>query len=86
VADHPAFRFTAKLCQGFTHEGTARAQDEAAFRQAMAPLQEAGKLGALLLQFPYRFHHTPDTREHLRRLVTVGAIRQAFAMATIGVT
>jgi uncharacterized protein YecE (DUF72 family) len=69
VADHPAFRFTAKLWQGFTHEGTANAQDEAAFRQAMAPLHDAGRLGAVLLQFPYRFHHTPDNREHLRQLV-----------------
>jgi uncharacterized protein YecE (DUF72 family) len=69
VADHPAFRFTVKLWQGFTHEGTASAQDEAAFRQAMAPLHDAGRLGAVLLQFPYRFHHTPDNREHLRQLV-----------------
>jgi uncharacterized protein YecE (DUF72 family) len=68
VADHPDFRFTAKLWQGFTHEGTAGAQDAAAFRQAMAPLQEAGRLGAVLLQFPYRFHHTPENRASLQRL------------------
>jgi uncharacterized protein YecE (DUF72 family) len=68
VADHPAFRFTAKLWQGFTHEATASAQDEAAFRQAMAPLHDAGRLGAVLLQFPYRFHHTPENQAYLRRL------------------
>ena len=68
VADHPAFRFTAKLWQGFTHEGTARPEDEAAFRQAMAPLHDVGRLGAVLLQFPYRFHHTPENWAHLRRL------------------
>jgi uncharacterized protein YecE (DUF72 family) len=68
VADHPSFRFTAKLWQGFTHEGTASTQDAAAFRQAMGPLQEAGKLGAVLLQFPYRFHHTPENRACLQRL------------------
>jgi uncharacterized protein YecE (DUF72 family) len=68
VADHPDFRFTAKLWQGFTHEATASAQDAAAFRQAMAPLQEAGRLGAVLLQFPYRFHHTADNRATVRRL------------------
>src|SRR5919109_3879516 len=68
VADHPDFRFTAKLWQGFTHEGNASAQDEAAFRQAMAPLHDAGRLGAVLLQFPYRFHHTPENRAYLRRL------------------
>jgi uncharacterized protein YecE (DUF72 family) len=68
VANHPRFRFTAKLWQGFTHEGTASAADEATFRQAMAPLHEAGRLGAVLLQFPYRFHHTAENRAVLRRL------------------
>jgi uncharacterized protein YecE (DUF72 family) len=68
VSDHPTFRFTAKLWQGFTHEGTASARDEAAFKQAMAPLQNVGKLGAVLIQFPYRFHHTPENRASLQRL------------------
>jgi uncharacterized protein YecE (DUF72 family) len=67
VSDHAAL-FTAKLWQGFTHEGTAGAQDEAAFRRAMDSLHQAGRLGAVLLQFPYRFHHTQDNRAHLRRL------------------
>jgi uncharacterized protein YecE (DUF72 family) len=71
VHDHPAFRFTAKLWQGFTHGGTASAQDEAAFRHAMDPLQEAGRLGAVLLQFPYRFHHTAEHRAQLRHLAEV---------------
>jgi uncharacterized protein YecE (DUF72 family) len=68
VDDHPDFRFTVKLWQGFTHEGTANAQDQAAFRNAMVPLHDAGRLGAVLMQFPYRFHHTPDNREHLQQL------------------
>jgi uncharacterized protein YecE (DUF72 family) len=68
VSTNPHFRFTAKLWQGFTHEGQASAQDAAAFEQAMAPLHEAGTLGAVLLQFPYRFHHTPENRAVLRRL------------------
>jgi uncharacterized protein YecE (DUF72 family) len=68
VADHPDFRFTAKLWQGFTHEGTASAQDITAFRQAIAPLHEAGRLGAVLMQFPYRVHHTPEHRATIQRL------------------
>lgn len=71
VREHPAFRFTAKLWQGFTHEGTASAQDEAAFRRAMDPLQEVGRLGAVLLQFPYRVHHTAERRARLRHLAEV---------------
>jgi uncharacterized protein YecE (DUF72 family) len=68
VTDHAAFRFTAKLWQGFTHEGQASTQDEAAFRRAMDPLHEAGRLGAVLLQFPYRFHHTQGNRQRVRHL------------------
>jgi uncharacterized protein YecE (DUF72 family) len=68
VADQPGFRFTAKMWQGFTHDGTASAQDVTAFRQAMAPLQEAGRLGAVLMQFPYRFHHTTESRASVQRL------------------
>jgi uncharacterized protein YecE (DUF72 family) len=68
VADHPDFRFTVKLWQGFTHEGTATAQDAATFRQAMAPLHKAGRLGAVLVQFPYRFHHTAENRATIQRL------------------
>jgi uncharacterized protein YecE (DUF72 family) len=72
VDDHPDFRFTAKLWQGFTHDATAGAKDEAAFRQAVAPLHDAGRLGAVLLQFPYRFlHHTLENRAYLRRLADV---------------
>jgi uncharacterized protein YecE (DUF72 family) len=68
VSAHPTFRLTTKLWQGFTHEVRASATDEAAFQRAMAPLQEAGKLGAVLLQFPYRFHATPESRAYVRRL------------------
>ncbi len=32
-------------------------------------MHEAGKLGALLIQFPYSFHRTPSTRDWLRRIV-----------------
>jgi uncharacterized protein YecE (DUF72 family) len=68
VAEHPDFRFTAKLWQGFTHEGTTSGQDEAAFRQGMAPLHDADRLGAVLMQFPYRFHHTAENRASVQRL------------------
>ena len=48
VAEHPDIRFTAKLRQGFTHEGTASPQDQAAFQHAMAPLHEAGRSVTLI--------------------------------------
>jgi uncharacterized protein YecE (DUF72 family) len=34
----------------------------------MAPLQEAGRLGAVRRPFPSRVHHTPENRALLRRL------------------
>lgn len=55
------FRFTAKLHQSFTH-GTWREDEEpelarvfAEQKQALAPLLEAGRLSALLAQFPISF-------------------------------
>jgi uncharacterized protein YecE (DUF72 family) len=71
VTDNPRFLFTVKLWQGFTHEATVSAHDAMAFNQAMVPLHEAGKLGAVLLQFPYRFHHTAANLAFLQRLAAV---------------
>ena len=69
VASQPTFKFTAKLPQVFTHTRQTRAQDAAAFKDAMAPLQAADRLGALLLQFPYAFHQTVANRDYLSRIV-----------------
>jgi uncharacterized protein YecE (DUF72 family) len=54
IAHNPKFKFTAKLYQIFTHKrGKATREDEDVFRAGIDPLVEAGKLGALLLQFPW---------------------------------
>ena len=68
VADRPDFRFTAKLWQGFTHDRKATAADEKLFKEGMAPLADAGRLGALLLQFPWSFRNEPENRAYLWRL------------------
>jgi uncharacterized protein YecE (DUF72 family) len=39
--------------------------DVGEFRRGMDPLARAGKLGALLAQFPPSFHDTPEAREYL---------------------
>ena len=39
----------------------ASAKDFDQFRSAILPLADAGKLGALLLQYPAGFHCTPET-------------------------
>jgi len=70
VAANKEFAFTAKLNRIFTHErGKATAKDEKEFREGMDVLAKAGKLGAVLLQFPWSFKNTPDDRIYLGRLL-----------------
>ena len=66
------FLFTLKLHQEMTHDRTLTSLD--AYRDALTPLQDAGKLGALLAQFPYSFRNTEANRAWLARL------REAFAL------
>jgi uncharacterized protein YecE (DUF72 family) len=70
VASNPAFLFTAKLWQKFTHEPAASVNDETAVRAGFDVLRQAGKLGAILLQFPFSFHRTTETVAHLAALLT----------------
>lgn len=71
VASRPAFRFTAKLWQGFTHlRDQPHAEEEKAFKAGMAPLRDAGRLGALLVQFPHSFRNTPENRSYLDLLLS----------------
>ncbi|HEX9723813.1 MAG TPA: DUF72 domain-containing protein [Vicinamibacteria bacterium] len=63
------FRFTTKLYKSFTHERAASSEDEALVKDGLAPLVEAGKLGALLLQFPWSFKNDPDSRQYLDGLL-----------------
>jgi uncharacterized protein YecE (DUF72 family) len=69
VERHPEFQFTVKLWQRFTHDRDASQQDEKTFKEGIAPLASAGKLGALLLQFPWSFKNTKENREYLGGLV-----------------
>lgn len=64
------FMFTAKLYRVFTHErGKATAGDEKQVREGMDSLAAAGKLGAVLLQFPWSFKNTDDERLYLTGLL-----------------
>jgi uncharacterized protein YecE (DUF72 family) len=69
VSSNPRFSFTAKLWRGFTHERNAGDADAEAFLAAMAPLQEEGRLGAVLVQFPISFHGGADNRAFLEALL-----------------
>src|SRR5437870_9230757 len=70
IEHNPNFVFTAKLYRKFTHErGKAVRQDERAFREGIDPLAAAGKLGAVLMQFPWSFKNERDERVYLSQLV-----------------
>jgi uncharacterized protein YecE (DUF72 family) len=63
------FRFTVKLWQRFTHDRSAGREDEKTFKEGIAPLASAGKLGAVLMQFPWSFKNNKENREYLGGLV-----------------
>jgi uncharacterized protein YecE (DUF72 family) len=74
------FEFSLKLYQKFTHPemflkttghdpADLDRKDVDAFRAAIDPLAEAGKLGALLAQFPASFKNEPDSRGYLEWLL-----------------
>jgi uncharacterized protein YecE (DUF72 family) len=73
VRNNPHFKFTAKAWQRISHAPAG--EDESSLpaacdevRRSMAPLVEAGILGALLIQFPWRFRCSPENQEHLGKL------------------
>jgi uncharacterized protein YecE (DUF72 family) len=76
----PGFEFSLKLFQKFTHPEMFQkatgadpydlgAKDVDEFRAAIDPLASAGKLGALLAQFPASFKREPGSRAYLEWLL-----------------
>ena len=76
----PRFEFALKLFQKFTHPDMFHKatgadpldlgkKDVDEFRAAIDPLASAGKLGALLAQFPASFKNEPDNRGYVEWLL-----------------
>jgi uncharacterized protein YecE (DUF72 family) len=76
----PNFEFSLKLYQKFTHPGMFEKatgkdpwdlaqKDVDEFRAGIDPIASAGKLGALLAQFPASFRNEPDSRAYLEWLL-----------------
>lgn len=64
------FGFSIKAHRSLTHEpGTHWRDDAATFARAAWVLADAGKLLAVLVQLPFRFHHTPENRTFLASLL-----------------
>lgn len=68
-AAHPEFLFTVKAWQGFTHEPVAPAIDRLdAFKRVLDVLQTSGRLGAVLLQYPWRFKRSDENFQRVQQL------------------
>ena len=69
VEHNPDFRFTTKVFRGFTHETSELVPDDVrAFRNYLDPLVDAGRLGAILLQFPWSFKNSEESVGRLGKL------------------
>jgi len=69
VESNRDFKFTTKIFRGFTHEKATFADaDVKAFKQYLDPMMDAQRLGAILLQFPWSFRNTPESRVKLVEL------------------
>lgn len=78
----PDFQFVIKAYKSLTHERTNNGQDFKAFKDALQPLAEAGKLGCVLVQFPQSFRlsganvaYLKETARHLAGLNAVVEFR-----------
>ena len=69
VAGNAGFRFTVKLWNRFTHDrGNIESEDVRVFKEGLQPLIDHGRLGCLLLQFPWSFKASGPSRDWVHRL------------------
>ncbi len=71
IAERADFLYTAKLWQRFTHERREpwTADDVSVYRKGIEPLVRAGRLGAVLVQFPWSFRFNQRSMDHISALV-----------------
>jgi len=66
VQKHKNFKFCVKLWNAFTHGEEIPSRDTVKqFKDALSPLEQAGKMGVLLVQFPWRFKKDKKNIKHL---------------------
>jgi len=83
VKENDRFRFALKLWRRFTHEREAAFTREEvdAVRAGLDPIADAGRLGAVLLQFPWSFRNDEANREWPLHGEGAGALGGAHARA-----
>jgi uncharacterized protein YecE (DUF72 family) len=68
VSRNSNFRFTAKVARRFTHERELIPTELGTFKDGLWPLWQSGRLGCVLMQFPWSFRYTDENREFFIRL------------------
>jgi uncharacterized protein YecE (DUF72 family) len=68
VEESPRFRFTALLGRQFTYERDVRAEAVAEWKNGYLPLLRGGRLGCVVMQFPWAYRFTAENREFLIQL------------------
>ncbi len=64
-----SFRFAIKAHRSLTHEiGEDLPKNVERYRRGIEPLVASNRLAAVLFQFPYSFHYSPQSRRHLQAL------------------
>jgi uncharacterized protein YecE (DUF72 family) len=71
VSDLPKFQFSAKLYQEITHQRDPKTANDflRQYVDSIGPIHEAGRLAAVLLQFPWSFKFSPESIDWLERVV-----------------
>ncbi len=76
------FSFTLKANQVMTHESTLDPIIFQDFCDALTPLQDQGKLGCILAQFPTSFHNNDKNRAYLEgfrdRMADIPTVAEVF--------
>jgi len=68
VRHNPRFTFTALLGRQFTYDRCLDDASVAVWKQGFRTLKEAGRLGAVVMQFPWAYKFSQENRDHLIRL------------------
>ncbi|NIM19440.1 MAG: DUF72 domain-containing protein [Candidatus Latescibacteria bacterium] len=70
VEGNPDFLFTAKAFRNFTHEKKQLSRTEVdGFMKALSPIHDEGKLGFILIQFPWSLRCTREAKSLVGRLI-----------------
>lgn len=78
TADKNDFLFTIKLHQDFTHKKNFTNEKERAVKLVLDQLAGEGKLGGLLMQFPYSFSLDKENAYHIKNLIDTFAEYEKF--------